>query len=171
MQRRTLLRRGLLGGALLALGGGVSLGFYPSNLTAVPRGRTRVFDAKTFGIMAAVAARMVPLPGADPVTLAHGVDEALSYASPEVQAEIKQLLGLLESGLSGLMDGRFTSFSGASPASQDRTLAAWCDSRIALRRSGYQALRKLSVAAHYVSPSSWASVGYGGPPEILGRGG
>jgi hypothetical protein len=45
-------------------------------------------------------------------------------------------------------------------------LADWRDSRLAVRRSGYAVLRKLTQAAHYASPEAWADTGYPGPPQI-----
>ena len=49
-------------------------------------------------------------------------------------------------------------------------LAEWRDSRIAVRRTGYAALRTLVIAAYYQSPSIWPAVGYGGPPGIFADG-
>lgn len=164
MNRRSLLRRGLLGGALLAVGGGVTLQLMASKQVA-PRGKLRALDAKTFSVMAAVASRVVP--AGDPVGIAHGADEALSYLAPETQAEIRQLLGLFENAIAGaLLDRRFSPFSAASPEAQDRTLASWRDSSITLRRSGFNALRKLAIGAHWVQPSTWPAANYPGPPVL-----
>ena len=57
-------------------------------------------------------------------------------------------------------------FTRLSPAAQDDVLVDWRDSRLALRRSGYTVLRKLTQAAHYAAPEAWPDTGYPGPPQI-----
>jgi hypothetical protein len=157
----------LLGGVLLATAGGLGLVVWPSRIVHRARRPLRVLDERQFAILAAVAARMVTAPGADPIEIAHGVDLTLTFGSLEAQKDFQRLLLLLESALAGLaFDGRGRPFTRLSPEAQDAVLAAWRDSRLVVRRSGYQALRKLTEAAHYASPSSWASVGYPGPPQI-----
>jgi hypothetical protein len=74
---------------------------------------------------------------------------------------------VLESALAGMIfDGRTKPFTRLSPEAQDAVLAHWRDSRLLVRRTGYQVLRKLTCAAHYAQPTSWASVGYPGPPTL-----
>jgi hypothetical protein len=168
VQRRTFLRRGLLGGAILALGAG-GLAIFPGRHVAAPRRALRVLDERTFQVMAAVAARVVPLPGADAAAIAHAVDDALSRATPESQADLVKLLGLFESALPGLLlDGRALPFTRLDPEGQDRALARWRDSRLVLRRSGYHALRRLCLGAHYAEPAAWPAIHYGGPPDLAG---
>jgi len=166
MNRRTFLRRGLIGGAVLALGG-TGLALWPTLIQHRPRTPLKVLDEKQFAVLAAVAARAVRAPGADPVQMAHGLDDLMSRMAPEVQSDFKQLLGLFENALAGLIfDGRTKPFTRLSPEEQDTVLARWRDSRITVRRAGYAALRKLTQAQHYGQPSSWPSVGYAGPPQI-----
>src|SRR4051812_9544831 len=66
MQRRTFLKRGLLGGAVLAVGGVGALAAYPSRVKYAPTEPLRVLNPRTFNIMASVAARVVTAEGADP---------------------------------------------------------------------------------------------------------
>jgi hypothetical protein len=166
MNRRTFLRRGLLGGTILALGG-VGLSAWPSLLERRPRQPLKVLDEKRFAVLAAVASRTVRAPGADPIAIAHAVDDTLSRAVPEVQNDFRQLLALFENALAGLVfDGRPKPFTRLSPEAQDAVLTNWRDSRLTVRRAGYQALRKLTSAAHHAQPSTWASVGYPGPPQL-----
>jgi hypothetical protein len=40
---------------------------------------------------------------------------------------------------------------------------------MAVRRTGFQALKRLSAAVYYGSPETYASVGYPGPPYDLVR--
>jgi hypothetical protein len=169
MNRRTFVKRGVLGGLLLFLGGGTILAALPTLPGAVPTEPLRVLDARAFQVLVAIARRVVTEPGADPVAVAHGVDLALTYVPLEVQGDIGKLLLLFESALSGFVfDRRIKPFTRLDASSQDRVLASWRDSRVALRRTGYQALRKLCLAANYAMPSSWAAVHYPPPTPVGG---
>jgi hypothetical protein len=166
VNRRSFLRRGLFGGAILAAGG-AGLALWPSLLERKPRTPLKALNEKEFAVLAAVASRTVRAEGADPVQIAHGVDDVMARAFPEVRSDFKKLLGLFENALAGLIfDGRPKPFTRLSPEAQDHVLENWRTSRIGVRRAGYQALRKLTCAAHYSQPSCWASVGYPGPPQI-----
>jgi hypothetical protein len=126
-----------------------------------------VLDERRFAVLAAIAARTVRAPGADPAEIAHTVDAHLQTGVAEERADLLQLLSLFENALAGaLLDGRFRPFTRLSGEAQDRVLATWRGSRIAVRRVGYQALKKLTCAAHYASLATWPSVGYPGPPTI-----
>lgn len=166
MRRRGLLKLGLWGGAALALGG-AGLHFVPSLVRYRPKRGLAVLDAAGFNVLAHVAARVVDSADANPEELAHSVDGALAMGAPEAAADFRKLLGLLESGLAGLvLDGRPKNFTRLSQDAQDRALLAFRDSRLVLRRSGYHALRKLCVAAYYARAESWPAIGYPGPPQI-----
>jgi hypothetical protein len=164
--RRSFLRKGIFGGALLVLGG-VELSLCPSKEVGAATAPLVALEARAFQVLVAVASRVVSVKGADPIAIAHGVDRMLSYALPETQAGINQLLGLFENALPGLLlDGRAKPFTCLAPAAQDAVLESWRTSRLTLRRCGYQALRKLTLAAHYQQESSWGPVGYQ-PPSGL----
>jgi hypothetical protein len=166
--RRGFLKKGLLGGALLLLGGG-GLALYPTRRIASPQGPLRVLDDRGFQVMVAVAARVITAPGADPVDIAQRVDAALACTPPEAQADLVSLLGLFENALPGLLlDGRAAPFTRLDGAAQDRVLGSWRDSRLALRRGGYHALRRLCIGAYYGDERSWPSIRYGGPPNVNG---
>ncbi len=168
MKRRSFLRKGLFGAALLALGG-AGLALYPGKHLASPLRGLRVLDERGFQVMVAVAARVVVGPGADPIRIAHGVDEALARAAPESQADLVKLLGLFENALPGLLlDGRASPFTRLDGAAQDRVLEQWRDSRLAVRRSGFHALRRLCLGVYYAEPSAWPSIHYAGPPDLGG---
>jgi len=167
MTRRGFLKRGLLGGLLLTVGGGLGLGLWPTRKDATPRRALRALDARRFAIAAAVAGRTVRAPGADPIEIAHRLDDYLVLATPEVRKDILQLLLLFDNALAGLLfDGRPKPFTRLSPEAQDAALLAWRDSKVTVRRAGYHALRKLTLSLHYASPDTWASVSYPGPPQI-----
>jgi hypothetical protein len=163
VKRRAFLKTGLVGGALLALGG-TSLALFPTRHLAAPTRALRVFDDRSFQVMVAVAGRVIIDPGADPVAIAEGVDELVTRLPIEVQRDIVRLLGLFESALGGLLlDGRALPFTRLSPEAQDGVLSRWRSSRIALRRGGYRGLKQLCSLAHYAQPGSWAAIGF--PPR------
>ncbi len=169
VHRRTFLKRGLLGAALLAIGGGSALALWPTLSTGVPTRPIVALSPRAFQVLVAVARRVVTTEGADPVAIAHGVDDSLVHLAPEAQTDFNRLLLLFENALGGLLlDGRGAPFTRLSPEEQDRVLLRWRDSRLALRRTGYQALRKLCVSSHYAMPSSWEKVGYP-PPTPVGE--
>jgi len=167
MNRRTFIRRGLWGGLLLAVGGAVGLGAWPSARKYAPRNQLRALDARQFTVLAAVASRTVTAPGADPIVIAERVDAQMALAPPEARRDFGRLLLLFENALAGLLfDGRARPFTRLSPDAQDRVLAAWRDSRLAVRRTGYGALRKLTQAAWWAAPEAWPDTGYPGPPTL-----
>ena len=156
----------MVGGGLLALGG-IGLAAWPTNKKYRPTRALKVLNDTEFAILASVAARTVGAPNADPVEITHWADDALITNTPDAQKEFKQLLGLFENALAGLLlDGHIGAFTGLSPEKQDAVLLGWRDSSVAVRRTGYTALRKLTHAAYYANPAHWQQVGYNGPPQI-----
>ena len=167
MQRRSFLKKGMFGGVLL-VAGGATLGLSSTNMAFKPVRALKVFTERHFAILASIAARTVRIEGANPVEIAHAVDDVMSTAVPEAREDMKGLLLLFENALAGLLfDGRLKPFTQLSGEQQDKVLESWRDSRILVRRGGYNALRKLTLASYYASPSSWEGVGYPGPPEIV----
>lgn len=167
MNRRSFLKRGLAGGALLALGGGAGLALWPSRIVYVPTGPLQSLTPKAFNVMAAVASRVVTVPGADAIVIAHTVDAALARAVPEARNDLVSVLHLLDSAVVGVMDGYLGTFSSLSPEAQDKALYSWRDSRLTLRRGAYKALKNLAATSHYRKESAWAEVGYPGPPSSV----
>jgi hypothetical protein len=172
LSRRSLIKRGLLGGALLAAGGAGFLALRSGAPVRVPADGLLVFSPAQFAVLDAVARRMVrPRPGwptVDEVGVARAADRIAARVEPSAQKELRQLLGLFENGLAGfLFGGRTRPFTRLDGAEQDTVLAEWRDSRVSVRRTGYAALRTLVLAGYYQSPSIWPAVGYGGPPGIF----
>ena len=172
--RRRLLKRGLLGGALLVLGGALPLSLRSTLVRTKPRGPLRLLSANEHAIFASVAARLAPGDGAGPkwptaeaLDCAGKADALMAQAHPAVGTELRRLLHLFESGLSGLFtNAQPTPFTRLAPAAMDARLEAWRHSRVALLRSGYQALKRLAQATYYSSPEVYARVGYPGPPVV-----
>lgn len=167
LTRRSLLKKGLFGGLLLAAGGGTVLALRGGKREAPPDLQLQVLDLLEYSVFCAVAARLVPVPGAlSPRQVSSQVDVILTRAQPGARREVKQLLRLLNNGLLGfLFDGRPAPFVALSPSEQEGILKGWRDSRILLRRTGYQALRTLALAGYYSSPLSWPETAYPGPPQ------
>jgi len=166
VDRRTFLKRGLFGGALLALGG-VGLGLWPGQEIAAPLRSLKILEPKAFQVLVAAATRIVVAPGADPVQIAHTVDESLTYAVPEAKKDFNGLLLLLENALAGLvLDGRPVPFTRVGGEAQDEVLLAWRDSALTVRRCGYHALRKICLAAHWSQEASFASLPYAPPTGL-----
>jgi hypothetical protein len=169
-----LLKRGLLGGALLLVGGSLPLALRSTLVRRRATHPLKLLTEDEHAIFAAVTARLVPgdsagtaWPTAEALDCAGKVDALMATTHPAVGAEFRQLLRLFESALFGLaFAGSPTPFTRCSPAVQDARLEAWRHSRVALLRSGYQALKRLAHATYYASPEVYALVGYPGPPVV-----
>jgi hypothetical protein len=169
--RRGFLKKGLFGAVLLAAGGG---GAWLATRRTRPRshpslaGPFQVLTPAQAAVVLAIAERVIPehpgFPRPGEVGLPAKVDAIAAMAHPATQKEIGQLVGLFESALGGLLDWSPRLFTECDPAGQDRRLWAWARSRIAVRRTGFRALRRLVCAAYYASPETWGAVGYPGPP-------
>lgn len=178
MQRRSLLKRGLFGGALLVLAGAGGVALIPGDRSMAAGGPLFVLDARTFSVMAAVAARVLAGTTASPSDIAMKVDAALRYTSLESRKDFNSALMLLENALAGLLfRGKPVPFTELEEAAQDAALLGWRDSRLVLLRGAYHAMRKLCLAAHYATPAGWPDTGYPGPsipkaepPSITARG-
>lgn len=163
-----------MGGALLALGGLGALSLRKGPPRDLPREGLGVLDAREYAVMAALAARIVPdrpgFPTVEELSTAVAADALLQKMDASVRAEMKQLLRLFENALTNaLFGGRPRPFTSLSPPTQDEVLREWRDSRLEVRRTGYQALRGLVLAAYYGDARTWAAVGYPGPVEESAR--
>jgi hypothetical protein len=168
--RRGFLKKGLFGGAVLALGGAGFFATRPTRLVGMPQEGLLTFDEKEYAVVHAIAARMVParpgFPTIDEVRVAFNADRVLQRADAGARGEVKQLIGLFENGLANLIfGGRTKPFTQLDGVEQDEVLREWQDSRLEIRRTGLQALRALVLASYYGSPLTWKAVSYGGPPE------
>ena len=169
--RRGFLRWGVAGTALLVAGGG-ALALRRTRLRKLPDGLGSL-DPAEYSVLAACAGRIIRVePGAatdDDVDVAGRVDGVLTRAAPGVVADYKRLLALLENPFVCLLScGAPGPFTALSDTARDRMLASWQSSRVAVLRTGFQALKRLISAAHYASPATHAGIGYPGPPEIQG---
>ena len=172
--RRKFLKRGLVGGGLLALAGTLPFAFRTTALGRQPRRALRLLTLEEYAVLAAAAARIVPGDGAAPkwptaeaVDCAGKIDALMATVHPDVGNDFRRLLRLFESGFLGtFIAASPRPFTRAAPAEQDARLEGWRRSRLAVLRSGYQALKRLAHAAYYSSPEVYPLVGYPGPPVV-----
>ena len=166
--RRTLLRRGIAGAALLGLGGGAGLALWPGRDLPAPEGLVGLRPAR-YPVALALAEALLPASGPGPsaaeTTLALG--QVFARLHPGDQADLNDALGLLESALAGaLLDLRPAPFSRLPLPARRAAFGAWGESRLTLRRSAHAALRKLVYGTYYGHPSSYERLGYPGPPDL-----
>ncbi|HET6922445.1 MAG TPA: gluconate 2-dehydrogenase subunit 3 family protein [Anaeromyxobacteraceae bacterium] len=166
--RRDFLRKGLVGGLLLAAGGGAFLATRRTR-AAAGLGPLQVLTPEEATVVLAVANRLVPervgFPRPLEVGVPRKVDAVVAGLHPGTQKEIRRLLNLFEGAVAGfLFEGQTRTFTTCSPWEQDDRLRGWAHSRVTLRRSGFRALKKLVTAAYYASPETWPALGYPGPP-------
>jgi Gluconate 2-dehydrogenase subunit 3 len=166
--RRDFLKKGLVGGLLLAVGGGVFLATRRTR-AAAGLGQLQVLSPEEATVVLAVANRLVPervgFPRPLEVGLPRKVDAVVAGLHPGAQKEMRRLLNLFEGALAGFVfEGQLRPFTACSPWEQDDRLRGWAQSRVTLRRSGFRALKKLIYAAYYASPETWPAIGYPGPP-------
>lgn len=167
VSRRTILKYGLGGASLLALGG-VSLSLRPTVLVE-PQTDLRVFSLQEYSIIAAVADTILSgsngYPSAAEMQIAERVDDALFPCHPGVQKEFKQLLGLLESAVAGfILGGRTATFTSLSLEDRWAVLDSWRNARIPVFRTAFKAIHGLVTASYYSMPAVHARVGYPGVP-------
>lgn len=172
MNRRSFVQKGLLGGALLTLGGGGFLALRRGPMAYSPATELKFLSLAEFNVFAAFADRIIPGGEnhvvASALQVAEKADAVMWRAEPGSQAEFKQLLGLFENALPGLLlDGHGRPFTALAPLDQDRVIDRWRRSGITLRRSGYQALKRLACACYYGSPETHAGLGYHGPVQTI----
>ncbi|MBZ4416860.1 hypothetical protein [Myxococcus sp. RHSTA-1-4] len=165
LSRRGLLKRGLLGGAVLALGGSGLLATREGLSLPLPPEGLKVLGPREYATLQALARRAFPprqgWPDADTARVAFTADGLLARGDPAVAKEVKQLLGLFENALAGfLVSGRVTPFSRLSPEAQDAAFDEWRDSPLVVLRTGHHALRALVYSAYYMHPAASAATGY-----------
>jgi hypothetical protein len=165
MQRRTFLALGVTGAALAAAAGWWTLVRRDAGAADSSR------DAIVRAIVPAMLAGALP---ADRAARAASIDETVAGVARAIaglpspaQHELSQLFALLD------LDVARRAFAGVAPPWHEATeaevgafLARWQQSGWALKRSAYDALHQLVLAAWYGNPRSWAAIGYPGPPAL-----
>lgn len=186
--RRGFLKKTLGGAVLLAAAGAVPLALRKTRVREA-RQQLRFFTPEEYSIFATLADRvlargpvemppeLVPAaqsrpaaPSPEEVDVAGKADAFLAPIDAASAKELKQLLLLFDNALfSVATGGPPRPFTRMSPQEQDAHIEGWATSRMAVRRTGFQALKRLTAAMYYAEPSTYASVGYPGPPYELVR--
>jgi hypothetical protein len=160
-----------LGGVLLSIGGLSWLGTRQGSAVSLPLEGLKTLSPEQYALVESLADRMIPVMKGQPrprqLQIAQRIDGLLSLADPSAQAELKQLLGLFQNALVafvfiGFSGGFGRPFTELSPDAQDRVLRSWEFSALSLRRTGFQAVRALVVAAYYGSRETWSALDYPG---------
>jgi len=171
MRRRHFIQAGFAGAALLALARWIDR---PLNAASPPAAR-RFLDAR--GMRTVGALVPVVLAGALPTgeagrhaaitEIVAAFDRAVAGLAPPVQEEIGELFSFLHTGpLRVAFAGLWSPVDESSPQELVAFLGRWRDSPFTLQRASYRALTQLIQAAWYGNPSSWAAIGYPGPPAV-----
>lgn len=170
LSRRTLLKAGIAGGAVLVLARWLYTTSAPPSLsTPAP---VAALDDRGRGVVIAIAPVMLAdaLPANDPAVLhdvVAGVEQAIAGLPPAVRKEIDQLFALLSlAPTRALVAGVWSPWPQASPEAVSAFLDRWRNSRLALLRSGHGALHQLFFAAWYGNSRAWPAIGYAGPPLL-----
>jgi hypothetical protein len=173
LSRRALIRGGIAGAALVALGG-VGVALQPSRLRDLPKSGLRVLSPEEYATLAAIAERTCPrrdasFPSASELDVAAIADAMFENAETDVREGLKTGLRIVESGLAGaVFFERVRPFTQMSGEDQDRTLLAMRESRVGVRRTLYGALAGLTASIYYGDPRAWPGIGYPGPPSPEG---
>ena len=168
MQRRTLLKLGLVSGTVLALAGGAAMLLQPG----LVQGRlTDAGRALFIGVGRAILQGTLPQDAAAQrqalQAMADRVDILAQNLPPHVVAELSQLVGLLGTSAGRVaLAGLSTGWLEAEPEQVAAALNDMRYSRLALRQQAYQALHEIVGGAYFSDETTWAVVGYPGPQDI-----
>ena len=191
--RRGLLKKTLGGAVLLAAAGAVPVALRKTKLCQAPHA-LQFFTAAEYSIWAAVAERVLaqqataatrepggesaeallqaehrpPAPSPAQVDVAGKADAFLAPLPEKDAKDLKQLLALFDNALfSFVTGGPARPFTEMNADEQDAHLKAWQTSRLAIRRTGFQAMKRLCCAIYFAAPETFAAMGYPGPPWEL----
>jgi hypothetical protein len=175
--RRGFLKKTVGGAALLAVAGAVPVALRRTRLRELPRDKPlQFFTPAEYSIWAAVADRVLAeekrsaAPSPADLDVAARADVFLAPLPESDRKDLKQLLALFDNALfSAVQGGPARTFTAMSPEEQDAHLRRWQTSRLALQRTGFQAMKRLCCALYFSAPETYAAVGYPGPPYELVR--
>lgn len=171
LSRRSLLKVGLLGTALLGTAGltatlsGCSAST-PKAGFAVLRETDLPFLQALIPVMLAGAVTPAQMPQAISDTLKN-LDYSLNHLSPELLKLTVQLFDVLALPITrGPLTGVWGSWQNASAVDIQAFLERWQNSSLALLKMGHASLLQLVMMSWYSRAESWAHCGYPGPPAV-----
>ncbi len=166
LSRRRFLKRTALGIVALGFSRYVLAGSVSPDFMASSRSSIHFLTPKQFQILESVCDRLIQksegMPGAQELKVAASIDAYLESIDRPVAEQIAQLIDLFEIS-PWLFDFKWARFTSLSPAEQDQVLISWSTSRFDFRRTGFHALKRLSMAAYYGQEATWKAIGYEGP--------
>ena len=126
-----------------------------------------VLSAGDAEILSAIAERMVftgdpQMPRFGETSGLRIIDSSMRYLPDDVTQQLRWALLLFEYA-PPLFAGRFSTFTSLDEAAQDAYIAGWAESRFALRRVAFQALKNLSYLGYYSDAATWKWIHYDGP--------
>lgn len=169
LSRRTLLKTGLVGVALVSVGSAALIMQPTRGEDGAPA--TKVLSAKEAAIWAAVARRVCPAagpkaPGADAVGVVATLDTLLPLLDDETVKGLKVGLAIFDSAFTGALFGeRVRPFTQLDGAAQDAVIRNWQSSGVAFRRTLIRGLTGLASSIYWGNPRTWPGIGYDGPPD------
>ncbi|GAA4019655.1 hypothetical protein [Actimicrobium antarcticum] len=165
--RRSFLKVGVIGAVTLASAGGIYRLMRPVSL---PEKFT--LDGEAALALSSIIA--VVLQGAAPAnrkTVTQATDRVLAAIAGlplTTQKEIQDLFALLSFGVTRrLLTGVPAQWQDAKPNDVAAFLQSWRTHRLALLKSAYAALHDLILGSWYADETTWASIGYPGPIQVL----
>lgn len=171
LNRRGLLKVGLLGGAILA-GGGLLSRTFSASADSPASGFFALRDSdlpmlrRLTPLLLEGSAAPSDMPQAVQTTLV-SLDRGLHHLSPALLGQVRQLFDILSLPLTrGPLTGIWSSWNVASDDELLAFLQRWQNSSLALLRQGHASLLQMTLMAWYASPAAWAHCGYPGPPKV-----
>ncbi|MCP4873626.1 MAG: hypothetical protein GY898_33485 [Proteobacteria bacterium] len=170
IDRRTLLKYGLFGTAVLTVGG-IGLTLRPTAMVT-PRSPLKVLTEQEYSIFVAFADAVLTgeegWPDHRALGIVEEIDAGLEPMHPGIIGEVKALLGVLESALAGVvLDARVSTFSACSLEKRCAIVESWRTARTEVFRIGFLALQGFVVAPYYNRPEVAAKIGYPGMPAWI----
>ncbi len=164
MRRRTFLKAGLIGGAVLAAAGGAALWLKPAARDASTSEEARLVLRAVIPALLAGALPVDRTAQAREATLERTL-AAIARLPPPTRLELGELFALLASTpgrwLAGVDDWETAGVEQAT-----RFLQRWRTHPFDLLQAGYQALHDVVLGPWYADESTWPAIGYPGPPKL-----
>jgi choline dehydrogenase-like flavoprotein len=114
-------------------------------------------------------------PAASSTGVDRDLDSLVAGLPARQRAEFASFLRIVENPLANLLlSGRPVRFTRLGPEARERYLQGWSVSRIAAKRRGFQAAKRLTTALYFSKPTSgsrhplWDRVHYAPPPKVAG---
>lgn len=172
--RRRLLKLGVAGAAVLALG--LTLARPKAQAVAAGFTQLRGADLDLFrALIPALLGDTFPVDAAAREPLMQEmllrIDGAVALLQPALRKATLDLFDFVQlAPVHGLSGGYWGSWDKASVADATAVMQSWSTSSVDVLRASFDALRGLVIGTWYAMPQSWPATGYPGPPAFLTAG-